>query len=76
MPMAVHIDNPQQYRSTNSRHATCERWGLAPEATRVLFVFDVKSSLERKTPGEPFRPSRKAAWRRCNSKQPRIRVCR
>jgi len=50
MPMAVHIDDPLQYRSARSRRATCERWGLAPEATRVLFVFDVKSSLERKNP--------------------------
>lgn len=48
--MAVHIDHPQQYRSANSRRATCGRWGLAPEATRVLFVFDVKSSLKRKNP--------------------------
>jgi hypothetical protein len=50
MPMAVHIDHPQQFRRPESRRASRERWGLDPEATLVLFVFDVKSSLERKNP--------------------------
>ena len=50
MPMAVHIDNPEQYRQTDRRRATRERWGLDPDAKLVLFVFDVKSSLARKNP--------------------------
>lgn len=50
MPMAVHIDHPEQFRTPGRRRATRERWGLDPEATLVLFVFDVKSSLERKNP--------------------------
>lgn len=50
MPMAVHIDNPEQYRQTARRLATRERWNLDPGAKLVLFVFDVKSSLSRKNP--------------------------
>jgi glycosyltransferase involved in cell wall biosynthesis len=50
MPMAVHIDNPEQYRQTERRLATRERWGLDPDAQLVLLVFDVKSSLARKNP--------------------------
>jgi len=50
MPMAVHIDHPEQFRTPARRRASRERWGLDPEATLVLFVFDVKSSLERKNP--------------------------
>jgi glycosyltransferase involved in cell wall biosynthesis len=50
MPMAVHIDNPKQYRQTERRQATRERWGLDPAAKLVLFVFDIKSSLARKNP--------------------------
>lgn len=50
MPMAVHIDNPEQYRRTERRRATRERWNLDPDAKLVLFVFDVKSSLARKNP--------------------------
>ncbi|MCP9802604.1 glycosyltransferase [Cyanobium sp. T1G-Tous] len=50
MPMAVHIEQPEQYREAARRRHTRERWGLDPEAKLVLFVFDVKSSLERKNP--------------------------
>lgn len=50
MPMAVHIDQPQQYRSEQRRHATRDHWGLDREAFLVLFVFDAKSSLTRKNP--------------------------
>ena len=50
MPMAVHIEQPEQYRTHERRQSTRERWGLNPEAVLVLFVFDVKSSLERKNP--------------------------
>jgi len=50
MPMAVHIDQPEQYRTSERRQSTRERWGLDPDAALVLFVFDVKSSLERKNP--------------------------
>ena len=50
VPMAVHIDQPEQYRTPKRRKSTRERWGLDPEAGVVLFVFDVKSSLERKNP--------------------------
>lgn len=50
MPMAVHIDQPQLYRTRKRRQITRKRWGLDPDATLVLFVFDVKSSLERKNP--------------------------
>ena len=46
--MAVHIDQPEQYRIPKRRHITRERWGLQPEYKLVLFVFDVKSSLQRK----------------------------
>ena len=50
LPMAVHIDQPEQFRIPKRRHITRERWGLQPEAKLVLFVFDVKSSLQRKNP--------------------------
>ena len=50
MPMAVHIDQPEQYRDPALRRNTRQRWGLDPEAKLVLFVFDVKSSLQRKNP--------------------------
>jgi len=50
MPMAVHIEQPEQYREAALRLATRERWGLDPEARLVLFVFDIKSSLKRKNP--------------------------
>jgi glycosyltransferase involved in cell wall biosynthesis len=50
MPMAVHIDNPEQYRTAQCRRLTRERWGLDQQAKLVLFVFDVKSSLARKNP--------------------------
>lgn len=50
MPMTVHIENPEQYRSPECRRATCERWGLDQQAKLVLFVFDVKSTLARKNP--------------------------
>lgn len=50
MPMAVHIDQPELYRTRERRQCTREHWGLDPDATLVLFVFDVKSSLERKNP--------------------------
>jgi glycosyltransferase involved in cell wall biosynthesis len=50
MPMAVHIEQPEQYRTLDQRRITRERWGLDPGAALVLFVFDVKSSLERKNP--------------------------
>jgi len=50
MPMAVHIDHPEQYRQPQRRRATRRRWGLDSEARLVLFVFDVKSSLARKNP--------------------------
>jgi glycosyltransferase involved in cell wall biosynthesis len=50
MPMAVHIDQPEQYRTAERRRRTRERWGLDPDAVLVLFVFDVKSSLARKNP--------------------------
>ena len=50
MPMAVHIEQPEQYREPSLRRQTRNRWGLDPEAKLVLFVFDVKSSLERKNP--------------------------
>lgn len=50
MPMAVHIDHPEQYRTPEQRQKTRARWNLDPSATLVLFVFDVKSSLARKNP--------------------------
>jgi glycosyltransferase involved in cell wall biosynthesis len=50
MPMAVLIDHPEHFRTPARRRASRERWRLDPEATLVLFVFDVKSSLERKNP--------------------------
>ncbi len=50
MPMTVHIDNPDQYRTAKCRCMTRERWGLDQQAKLVLFVFDVKSSLARKNP--------------------------
>ena len=50
MPMAVHIEQPEQYRTLEQRQSTRERWSLNPEAALVLFVFDVKSSLARKNP--------------------------
>lgn len=50
MPMAVHIEEPGQYRNPRRRRATRERWGLGIEAKLILFVFDVKSSLARKNP--------------------------
>jgi glycosyltransferase involved in cell wall biosynthesis len=48
--MAVHIDNPEQYRQSERRQATRDRWSLDQDAKLVLFVFDVKSSLARKNP--------------------------
>jgi len=50
MPMAVHIDHPEQYRLPVRRLCARTRWDLDPEARLVLFVFDVKSSLARKNP--------------------------
>lgn len=50
MPMAVHIEHPEQYRTPERRLAARHRWGLDPGARLVLFVFDVKSSLARKNP--------------------------
>jgi len=50
MPMAVHIEQPKQYRTPERRQSTRERWGLDRDAALVLFVFDVKSSLARKNP--------------------------
>jgi glycosyltransferase involved in cell wall biosynthesis len=50
MPMAVHIDQPWYYRSAEQKEQTRKRWGLEQQATLVLFVFDVKSSLARKNP--------------------------
>jgi hypothetical protein len=50
MPMAVHIEQPEQYRTSEQRQQTRARWNLDQKATLVLFVFDVKSSLARKNP--------------------------
>ena len=50
MPMTVHIDNIQLYRNSECRRKTRERWGLDQNAKIVLFVFDLKSTLERKNP--------------------------
>ena len=50
MPIAVHIENPAQYRSVERRRSTRELLGLDAGAALVLFVFDVKSSLARKNP--------------------------
>jgi glycosyltransferase involved in cell wall biosynthesis len=50
MPMAVHIEQPEQYRDPDLRLKTRRRWGLDPDAALVLLVFDVKSSLARKNP--------------------------
>lgn len=50
MPIAVHIENPAQYRSAERRRSTRELLGLDAAAALVLFVFDVKSSLARKNP--------------------------
>jgi len=50
MPMAVHIDQPEQYRIAAQRKSTRTRWDLDQDAKLVLFVFDVKSTLARKNP--------------------------
>lgn len=50
MPMAVHIDQPEQYRIPAQRQHTRAQWGLDLEARLVLFAFDVKSTLARKNP--------------------------
>jgi len=50
MPMAVHIDHPEQYRTPEQRQKTRARWNLDSHATLVLFMSDVKSSLARKNP--------------------------
>ncbi len=60
MPMAVHTYHPEQYRSLETRCFTRKRWGLDPEATLVLFVVDVKSSLERKNPWGAIQAFRQA----------------
>jgi len=50
MPMAVHIDQPEQYRSPEQRRKTRALWDLDPNAVLVLLMFDMKSSLARKNP--------------------------
>ncbi len=50
MPMAVHIDQPEQYRIPAQRERTRARWDLDRDAKLVLFAFDVKSTLARKNP--------------------------
>ena len=50
MPMAVHIEEPTQYRRSERRRLTRARWGLQDEAVLVITTFDVKSALTRKNP--------------------------
>jgi len=53
MPMTVHIDNTKLYRDPACREQTRKRWKLEQDAKLVLFIFDLKSSLERKNPWGP-----------------------
>jgi glycosyltransferase involved in cell wall biosynthesis len=50
MPMTVHIDNAHLYRSPGCREKTRKRWKLDQNTKLILFIFDLKSSLERKNP--------------------------
>jgi len=50
MPMTVHIDNAELYQNPACREQTRKRWKLEQGAKLILFIFDLKSSLERKNP--------------------------